>query len=92
MCIKHVSSLKCWQRRDPTTQVNPAQKGKLAAVAVAATNSLPIINEQRVYFLQLARTTERRLNDDVRTTQRQLSINNNHGLGRTLRPSKITGK
>lgn len=88
-----MSSLKRLQRRHPTTQVNPAQKGELAAVAVAATNSLPIINEQRVYFsLQLARTTERRLNDDVRTTPRQLSINNNRGLGRTLRPSKITGK
>lgn len=42
--------------------------------------------------MQLARTTGGRLNDYVTTTALQLSENNNHGLGRILRPSKIKGE
>lgn len=42
--------------------------------------------------MQLARTTGGRLNDYVTTTPLQLSENNNHGLGRILRPSKIKGE
>lgn len=53
----------------------------------------PHKNEQWGEFsVQLARTTGGRLNDYVTTTALQLSENNNHGLGRILRPSKIKGE
>lgn len=53
----------------------------------------PHKNEQWGEFsVQLARTMGGRLNDYVTTTALQLSENNNHGLGRILRPSKIKGE
>lgn len=47
---------------------------------------------ENISALQLARTTEGRLNDYVTTTPLRLSVNNNHGRDRTSGLAKIKGE
>lgn len=50
------------------------------------------MSSQNFSALQLARTTEGRLNDYVTTTLLRLSVNNNHGRDRTSGLAKIKGE
>lgn len=93
MYIRHVSPLNSFAGgKYPSILVN--QDRRRANSSHSSYNKFsPHKNEQWIDFrVQLARTTGGRLNDYVTTTPLQLSENNNHGLGRILRPSKIKGE
>lgn len=80
------------QGRYPSTLVNAACR-RASSSRSSYNKFTPHKNEQWIDFsMQLARTTGGRLNDYVPTTPPWLSENNNQGLGRILRPSKIKGE
>lgn len=88
MC--HLSNVL--QARYPSILVNTVQR-RASSSHSSYNKFAPHKNEQWMDFsVQLARTTGGRLNDYVTTTLLQLSENNNQGLGRILRPSKIKGE
>ena len=92
MCVQHVSSLRRLQGRYPSTPVNAVLR-RASSSHSSYSKFAPHKNEQWIDFsVQPARTTGGRLNDYVTTTPFQLSENNNQGLGRILRPSKIKGE
>lgn len=87
-----MSSLRRLQARYPSTLVNAVLR-RASSSHSSYNKFAPHKNEQWIDFsTQLARTMGGRLNDYVTTTPFQLRENNNQGLGRILRPTKIKGE